>query len=269
LNFHLKKIIFFSSIQDIRRKSPNTIDGLIRQNYTLVSYAKEHQGDKIDDKILGKSKFFTNRKVFFLELESHEKNFYDFKFKHAKEFLRIKNFNNKKFFIVKRDSGDINSLYDHPCKFVQDNLYTFNTGFYLRQNDPIFKILKKVFQRLFEAGVLNYSYEMFSSAYQREMIEYTGEREEVKSLSLFDLRAGFIIWLVAVSICILIFIGEILHFQMFKFIEKQRKIIKLRKKPKKKHMRFAIKYKRFINHKIFYDMKQLYKRKKKKQNKNQ
>lgn len=215
-----------------------------------------------------------NNLIYLTKEQCENANSYNYKLKQAFWHLRISNtLSHKKF----QRKG-----FENPCKFAEDDVNKFKLGFVTQPNHILFKLFKDEFQKLFESGITQSIKASLKKQLEKEFLEefqvFTGERDEVAPLTLFDLKAGFVIWLVAVAVCVLVFIGEILHSQISKLIGKTKsiKIKMLRKKKacskqikskirklKKKTKNFALKCNKVKNKKVFYNLKKMLLKKKK------
>lgn len=113
--------------------------------------------------------------------------------------------------------------YDQPVKFIEENVIEFSSGISSKKNCIFFKLLKDNVQRLFEAGITQ---KLKSTKYTNDpnYIKLLNVHEQAKNwapLDLTMLEAGFIIWLVAVGISILVFFGEIIFYRVIRYIKRK------------------------------------------------
>jgi hypothetical protein len=112
--------------------------------------------------------------------------------------------------------------FPHPYKFMQDNVKEESYGISSSRNNILFKTFMNYVEKLFESGIT----QTFKSIKYTNFKEYEDLFEiyepsiGLAPLNMTMLEAGFVIWLVAVGISLLVFIGEILIFYFSNFIKK-------------------------------------------------
>jgi hypothetical protein len=232
------------------KKSPDTSIYMYNKSLMMskLIFKKDHlvrattiYGVNLYEKVLGSS----------FELDSQAKKAYKFNGE-IMPFTRYpENRDKSLIFSVRTLSG----LY----KFSTENVYILSLGFALRKNDFRFKLFRDTFQRLHEAGII--PYKLKDARYSdygnyKKIIEPVEVPKSYVPLDLRILEAGFIIWLVAVGISIIVFIGEIVHFNIMKcFKKRQKKKTKKKSKIKAKVMKVNFdywkKFKWWLSNKIY------------------
>lgn len=173
----------------------------------------------------------------FKDRELDEKHFLDPDSKNTLLMPRFPGTDKKSVLFYHREKANL-------MKIMKNDLFKSPLGFATVRNSIFFRMFKINLQRLFEAGITN----IFNIEQVRiELVgnyKVTEANDEPKVLTMQDLKAGFIIWLVAVSGAILVFFGEIVFFHCSLFINKARlkfkskiekiKIAKSRPKRKKR-----------------------------------
>lgn len=108
--------------------------------------------------------------------------------------------------------------FEDPVKFASDNLLTDFTGISIDKNHHMFKTIRDVLEKLFEAGILQHihnnmnmnSETSFKSLHRTEFKIY--DRMPLETvLSWNYLYAGFSIWIGFVLLAILVFSGELCY----------------------------------------------------------
>lgn len=111
-------------------------------------------------------------------------------------------------------------FFNDPIKFTSDNIATYNIAFIMRRNSIYYKNFREVIQRLFEAGILEQipGISMFAKstrgssgfdAFEMHFKKYERKKDQVV-LSLDYLHAGFLVWVGAVIVSIIVFVGELI-----------------------------------------------------------
>jgi hypothetical protein len=184
------------------------IEDILKDNYTLILPSS------FSTKIIETSIFDKIRKNIIISTKTEfETNYFDHKLKHVSASERMKT--SKKFYI-----NYFHENTQYPLKFAKDNLANQKLGFRMFKNEILYPFFKKNFQRLFEAGIFKVFGKKLTEVQNiNDFSPYTGERVTVEPLSMSILQAGFVIWLIAVFICILVFFGEIFHYKLSQKID--------------------------------------------------
>lgn len=112
----------------------------------------------------------------------------------------------------------------YPMKFLSDNLFDLTSGFSSPKNNPMFKMFRENIQRLHESGITQKLKGIKYSNHEsyKKIIRVHEELAKFVPMNLTMLEAGFIIWLVAVAISIVVFFCEIMFYHISCFIVKIR-----------------------------------------------
>lgn len=106
-------------------------------------------------------------------------------------------------------------LFEDPFKFATDNLFSLQEGFKISRNLYFYGAIRDVLQRLFESGIMqHFSSALSSEQLQSEKLQIHRKQEQYSTLTWNQLYPGFYIWLLALLICSIVFIGEILSFEI-------------------------------------------------------
>lgn len=154
---------------------------------------------------------------------------FNFKFKRAKPYIGTQG---------KRDTHYKFEGKNDPAKLTKDSFFKIPYGFSARKNNIFYNILQKNIQKLFESGITNKvpgkSFNDYSNFKSRiKKLEYNVERGDWTPLTMDHLRAGFVIWIVTVSISIIVFIFEIIHHMTKKRTARRKRKFFKKKKNKK------------------------------------
>lgn len=107
-----------------------------------------------------------------------------------------------------------------PFKFATDNLLTFQMGFRVTRNIFFYEKMRETFQRLFECGLLlNFSPSLLYTSFSGKFKPHE-KQAEYSTLTWDQLYPGFFIWLGASIACIIVFLGEIVVFNVQKLMNK-------------------------------------------------
>lgn len=118
--------------------------------------------------------------------------------------------------------------YSDPVKFAKNSFATDFTGIIAHRDNAFYETFKNAFQRLFEAGITSVinvkssnkevgkAIDRLLSKHSHEEFKVYNEKKELVALSLSHLSPGFIIWLTALVLVILVFFLEILHYKCSK-----------------------------------------------------
>lgn len=112
----------------------------------------------------------------------------------------------------------------YPIKFLSDNLFVLTSGISSPKNNPMFKMFRENIQRLHESGITQKLKGIKYSNHEsyKKIIRVHEEPAKFVPMNLTMLEAGFIIWLVAVAISIVVFFCEIMFYHISCFIVKIR-----------------------------------------------
>lgn len=105
------------------------------------------------------------------------------------------------------------SLFDDIFKFTKDNFYSYQMGVSFEKNFTHFPLFRDEFTKLFESGILKkYGLSTYNEK-TKKYYEIITQEIETKVLTVEDLHAGFVVWLVTVILAIIVFFCEILFFK--------------------------------------------------------
>lgn len=118
--------------------------------------------------------------------------------------------------------GKNSEYYNDPVKFASDNIISVPLGFTVTRNAFVSATFYDVMQKLFECGILIKvdgvdCYDKLDEEIVKQMTSYVKVKTMVV-LSWEHLHAGFVVWAIAVLICIVVFIAEILVFNYQKTV---------------------------------------------------
>lgn len=114
---------------------------------------------------------------------------------------------------------------EDPFKFATDNLFTEQEGFGVGIDIFFCEKIIRVLKKLFEAGIIQLNLEDYMTEMYREKISGIHvKQEEYSTLTWDQLYPGFYIWLVALFVCIIVFLGELIVFRI-QSVSINRKII--------------------------------------------
>lgn len=106
---------------------------------------------------------------------------------------------------------------DDPFKVTIDNVITLSMSIRVSRNLFFYKSIQDIMRKLFEAGLMNSA---FSSTTQfsdlLKKITVYEKQQEYSTLTWDQLYPGFYIWIVAVFMCLIVFIGEIIVHHIYK-----------------------------------------------------
>lgn len=201
-------------------ETPNTIEELGRAEYLLEDKFIEKYFIETQDKYVKLgfkvSKVILDRQTF----DPMKKN----------TFIAIRYPGTKsKSLIFKQDY-----LYDHSFKFTEDNFYVYKLGIAFENNFIHFKLFRDIIQKLHEMGITkSQEKKVYNDKQYKTKFDIVEKEIETRILTFDDLRAGFVIWLVAVLASIIVFIFEIVFFKISKKRENAPKIEKSKTKKRK------------------------------------
>jgi hypothetical protein len=132
------------------------------------------------------------------------------------EFPRYPKSHDKKSMIFKLGKS-INSF-----KFLDDNLFTVTSGIVSNKNCIFYKLMRDNVQKLFEAGITQKlkGTKYTNLQFYKDLIKVHDTTKNWIPLDLTMLEAGFIIWLIAVAISILVLLIEVLFYYLSILIER-------------------------------------------------
>lgn len=216
-----------------------------------------------------------------LEEPEHTKNLYFANAEYARKFKRkliVSEFESMKQLAVYKNKLAIPSqvikgskyfrsnYFEGIVKLTNDKFSSYTIGIEFYTNDIFYRVFQKKIQRLQESGILKHWYDnhtFFQNLINSRIgafIPYNPERGEVGPLKFIELKAGFVIWLVAVFGSILVFIAEHVYYFISKKLTKSRRIhkkttkiriIKIKKIRRNYHQKLKMKGKKSIL-KIFF-----------------
>lgn len=225
----------------MRKKSPDTIDELIRAGYRVPCF------ESISDlKYTHYSKYAgllaSNSSSCDFNSITNE-NFFKFDLKNALLMPRRKD---KRYshedqeFLLLRNEKD---YYNDPVKFSKDSLESLTSGVIMTKSCFMFKSFRETFRKLFEFGIIDieqFNYYLCETGSKETVYSEHIKEEKKVVLTWKHLHAGFYVWLCALVFCIIVFICEICMFkckemhQSFKVIYLRTKTIKSKLKIEKK-----------------------------------
>lgn len=214
----------------MRVKTPNTIDELGQQGYSILIVSLDKDETKTKELEKKGFEFFNDKSAV------DDRNFFHPLSKKVITYPRYPG-SDRQTLILK------NKFYNDPYKTTTDNVFVKLAGYSARKSNNLFKTFRDEFQRLFEAGITNKFYGgKFTDFLKDDKVVIYDDKKEFVKLSVGILKAGFIIWSVTVFISILVFFGEILHFKYVQKgkIEHKKRIVKIKNKLRKKFMRKLI-----------------------------
>lgn len=107
------------------------------------------------------------------------------------------------------------NAFDDYYKFAKDDLFAIKKGISFQPNFTYYKLFGDEIQKLIESGIAkSHEIKYLNRKQFRGRYKIVPKEIELKVLSMEDLKAGFIIWLVAVLISIIVFIFEKIFFQI-------------------------------------------------------
>lgn len=141
----------------------------------------------------------------------------------ADPFLQERNFfdgSNKKLCILPRPPETHTKYleymmegHDHPLKFATDNLVSLPLAIRVTRNLYFYKAIRDNLQRLFEAGFISHHFSSITND-ESPLISLKlriHERQQSYSTLIWDqLYPGFYLWLGALIVCVVVFIGELI-----------------------------------------------------------
>ncbi|KAG5666813.1 hypothetical protein PVAND_014823 [Polypedilum vanderplanki] len=207
-----QSMLFEFMTSDMRKPLPESIDDLIKWNYTIVVHDATHLSFAINHQIIGE-----NSTVEVLNVSDHE--FYDL----YKKALNGKNTEKFAFFTSHTIHKIISSEVENSLSIMDEENEKFSMLLVLEMsnNDILFSHLDYVMQNFVSNGIakhlVDYAMWFLSRPYDVEI------EDTRRILSMNDLEFGFVIWLVACFVAFLAFIYEI--FNLF-FKRKFRNILR-------------------------------------------
>lgn len=116
--------------------------------------------------------------------------------------------------------------YNDPIKHARDSLLSTTMGFAVTKDAFMFKTFRDYIQRMFECGLLlksdgvNWYNRMYERIYHesKEMVLFEKGSQHVV-LGWNHLYAGFYVWLFAVVICTLVFLAEVVTYELMDFCQ--------------------------------------------------
>lgn len=148
--------------------------------------------------------------------------------------------------------------YDRPVKFLKDNIIIHSSGVSSPRDVPQFKMFKTNLQSLFEAGIIPYKLKAAKFSYYYELhgsnFKVAEDPPKFMPMNFTLLEAGFVIWLIAVAITILVFFGEIIFFHASKFFDVEKLKINTFKAQKQAKMK-KLKWSKIVKNHILKTMK--------------
>lgn len=194
-------------MQDLRRNSPDTIEGLKQENYEVVFYVKhENQTDAFEERGF---KFFHcyERKEISCSFRALQQG------KFMIDFGRLPITRTKKVELILEGYASPGTL-PFTFKYSTDDFITINRGITMVKNDIYWKPFHDMLQRLFEAGITKYkSYSQNLDEFFRAFKIYDKKNHDNVVLSLHLLSAGFYVYISCIAISCFVFIVEVsLHF---------------------------------------------------------
>lgn len=112
------------------------------------------------------------------------------------------------------------SIFNDPVKFARDNLCTSYFGLAMKRNHILYATFRDGFVRLAESGIINRvkkGYDLDSVGEGKlEVIHFKihNRKKEPQVLKWEHLKAGFIVWFVAVILSTLIFVTELVYYKL-------------------------------------------------------
>lgn len=105
--------------------------------------------------------------------------------------------------------------FDDPFKFATDNIFTMQTGFRVTRNLHFYEAIRDTFRKLFESGLIQFHLTKFTDEINKKKSLKTHQKQEQYSTLTWDqLYPGFYIWLGALAVCFIVFVGEIIVFKI-------------------------------------------------------
>lgn len=100
---------------------------------------------------------------------------------------------------------------DDPFKFATDNIFTTQKVFHVTRNVLFYEEIHSNLQRLFESGFFKFLLPKYVEELKEGLkMKIHEKQEEYSTLTLEKLYPGFYVWLAALIVCFLVFIGEII-----------------------------------------------------------
>lgn len=156
----------------------------------------------------------------------------------------------------KSDTADM--AFDHTryfnttFKLSKDDILLNRYGFSMIKNHKLFKIFKTWTQKLIENGMIlehDPTTQIFKKIininHPDSEWKVHDKAKELTRLSLTDLSAGFVIWIISVFAAILVFFGELVSYRIRKMLKSSRTVNSSRnmRKMKRKHMKLVMRLK--------------------------
>lgn len=119
------------------------------------------------------------------------------------------------------------NLGDNPVKFIRDDIHKEIKGITMTKHDLFWNLFHDGFQRLFEAGItdlqpfIEFSITKFFTVYDKDNLDCV-----VLSLQILD--AGFYVWLFFIFVSMIVFLIELLVFEIYQKFVKKHSIIQVK-----------------------------------------
>lgn len=111
--------------------------------------------------------------------------------------------------------------FDDPFKFAIDNLCNVQLGFKTTRHLYFYGAIRKTLQRLFESGIIQFHLPIYKNHDQTvKQLKIHEKQEQYSTLRWDQLYPGFYIWLAALVVCFIVFIVEILIFNIRVYLER-------------------------------------------------
>lgn len=113
-------------------------------------------------------------------------------------------------------------IYDDPVKFASDDIITLPIAIRVSRNLYFYKAVRDVITILFESGLLNYNPSSKSikedGEHNYNFLKIHDKKQEYSTLLWDQLYPGFYLWFAAAVVCIIVFIGEIITYNLKRHI---------------------------------------------------
>lgn len=201
--------------KDIRKKSPDTIEGLIEQGYSINQNLHDDIPFLIpDDSFLKRFKIVDDDLSTDLQYDRRNTmlcaQFLGFRSTHEYDFS----------FIDGKKNRD-------PVKFIQDDIFKFPIVFAMKRNFILTEAFYDKIEKLFEAGIIQNMKALslsLSSTGKENALNYYFKIHPIEmkrvALSWKHLDAFFLVWLGLVFLSILVFLGEIAVFHCVEYFRR-------------------------------------------------
>ncbi|CAG9808659.1 unnamed protein product [Chironomus riparius] len=187
--------LFEFMTSDMRKPSPETINDLYYQNFTIVTVGYSHIMNTLENMIeeskRPKIQAFTN--------------IYDF---NQEFFQQRENYSARLAFYLPNDQLPIlGSVCKCSPRILKQSLFTHQYGISTFRNHFLFELTDEIVQRFIPMGIIQHSYEFHTWVNFRNIVEDVESTQKV--LDVDDLAYGFYIWLGACGISIIGFLLEL------------------------------------------------------------